>query len=112
MSFENILYAVSLDDREAFGSNWCGPEEFVIWTEVLVAKYPKVEGGDGNPVEIYCTAAPARFYRISILASFNSVGEPKPGFEVFTGAGTGISKTAAKIAEDCSQGMLSFRELK
>ena len=67
------------DELRAFGSNWCGPESYEIHKETLVARYESDICSDGQTVEVYCVAMPARFYIIRALAGANSVGDPLGG---------------------------------
>jgi hypothetical protein len=95
-------------ERRAFGNKWCGPDKYESWVETLVARYEKDPlDGDGQTVEVYCTAAPARFYRLKVLPSPDSINNQQAGFEITTGSGAG--ELAASIAEAISQGMLGFK---
>ena len=94
------------DEIEAFGKNWCGPEKYEIWEEVLVAKFPKVRGGDGQSVDVFGCATPARFYTLKVKSEPNSMGKPQNAFEIMTGSGAW--KIAAEIAAAVASGMLGF----
>lgn len=103
----DFLYDSREDAKTAFRDHWCGPEKFEHGKDTLVAKYDKhPEDGDGQAVEVYCCAMPARFYRLRILAGPNSIGEVRPGFSV--GTGSGQERLAAAIAKAISEGMLGF----
>lgn len=100
------LYTPYDTELAAFNRHWCGPYKYESWKETLVARYEKEEVGDGQTVEIYCTAAPARFYTIRALAGKNSVGEPQAAYEL--GTGSSGDKLAAAIGSAISQGMLAL----
>ena len=102
MGFLDTLSVPYRAEIEAFGPAWCGPEQYDHAVEVLVAKY-KGEG-DGQDVDVYCTALPARFYRIEALPGTNTVGEPVLPASLSTGSG--MAQLAAKMAEAFSEGML------
>lgn len=101
----DFLYQVRGEERRVFGKNWCGPEDsFKPWEETLVARYPGE--GDGQPVDVYCTAGPARFFTIKALEGKNSVGEVKKPWSLGTGSSEG--ELAAKIALAISRNMLDL----
>lgn len=91
-------------ELKAFGDNWCGPDSYACWKEVLVAQYPAQ--GDGQAVNVYATAAPARFYRVEVLSGQNSIGDTQPSYEVSTGSG--MHEIASSLAEAISEGMIGF----
>lgn len=94
-------------ERMPFGEHWCGPDQFEPHKETLVATYPKnPPDGDGQSVNVYCTAAPARFYTIRTQAGEDSMGYPQPGFTLSTGSSE--QNLAAAIAEAISKGMLGM----
>ena len=105
--FEDAFIAPYASELLAFGNHWCGPETYKLWEETLVARYESE--GDGQSVEVYCCAAPARFYTIKVLADTNSVGDPLKPWEL--GTGSSMADLAAKIAKAASRGMLGFHEL-
>ena len=90
----------------AFGQRWVGPKSFKPWVETHVATYEKHSGGDGQTVNVYCSAAPARFYKLSVLAGANSVGEPQAAYEVNTGSGQ--HQLTADLAKAIAEGMIGF----
>lgn len=94
------------EERAIFGKHWVGPESYRIHEESLIARYESDEDSDGQTVEIYCYPAPARFYKIRVLDSPNSVGEMQKGFEM--GTGSSCAKLAADIGEAISEGMLEL----
>ena len=105
----DFLYEPYEDERQTFGSHWCGPTVYKHCEEVLVALYYADEGGDGQNVEVHCTAAPARFYTLKVIPGFNSIGEPKAGYEVHLGSGQ--AELAVQLAELITDGMLGFGPL-
>lgn len=107
MNFFNSLYTTADHDMEPFGSSWVGPDKLAHGERTLVARY--LGEGDGQPVEVMCTAMPARFYQLVVLPHPNSVGEPQAGYEVHTGSGIACAKWAAETASLISMGMVSFK---
>ncbi len=105
MSFEQ-LYFVRQEHIEIFGEYWCGPGKLEHGEDVLIARYPK-DNGDGQSVDIYCCAMPARFYILKVLADVNSVDESQVAYEVSTGSSQ--AGLAALIAKAISGGMLGFK---
>lgn len=95
------------DELQAFGGNWCGPAAYELHTETLVARYESGDHDDGQTVEVYCTAMPARFYTILALPGVNSVGESIDPWEFVTGSSQ--ETLAANIARAASEGLLGFR---
>jgi hypothetical protein len=94
-------------DREMFGKFWVGPQTFPYGEEVLVARLPKdPEDGDGYPSEIYVTAMPARFFKLVVLPSTNSINEPRFGFTLTTGSDDEMGKLVLEIAKAAAQGMI------
>lgn len=59
------LYEVRDDDRRLFGEHWVGPKVFEPHTKTLVAAY-EVTHEDGERVEVYCEAWPARFLTLRV----------------------------------------------
>jgi len=57
-------------------------------------------------VEVYCSAAPAKFYDIVALDSQNSIGRTKKGFMLSTGSG--CEREAQVIAKLLNDGMLKM----
>lgn len=102
------LYKVGTAERLFWCQHWCGPERLEVWKKTLIAHYPKEPAdGDGQNVEIYCTAAPARFYDVVVLPTPNSVGEVQPGVELITGSGQ--EELARVLAIAFSTGMIGLR---
>lgn len=102
----NELYRVNELERMPFGDRWNGPAVFTPWEETLIAFYGH-PNPDGQSVEVYCTAAPARFYTLKVLAGVNSVGNPLVAYIVTTGSGQ--ADLAAQIAQAVHYGLLGFR---
>lgn len=97
------------EEVKAFGIYWCAPEEYKMWEKTLVAKIPKIKDSDGQSVEVYCTAAPARFYELKVLSEPDSVGDQQEGCIVSFGSGQW--DLAKKIAVAFSEGMIGFKKL-
>lgn len=100
------LYKPYDNEISAFGSHWCGPEAYESWKEALVAEYVSGDDDDGQSVNVYCAAAPARFYRLEVLPGVNSVGKQQAGYEVATGSG--CYRLSAELAKAISEGMIGF----
>jgi hypothetical protein len=100
------LYDVKPEESEVFGLNWCGSTKFEKHTPMLIAKFTKDKDSDGQDVEVYCSAAPARFFTIKALDSTNSVNEINKGFTLETGSGMAV--LTKQIAEAISSGMLGI----
>lgn len=98
MLFEST-YNVTTRERKPFGTNWCGPAKLGHFAPVLVAKYPAQT--DGQPTEVWCEAAPARFYTIKVLAN-----NRRNAYEF--GTGSGMEELAAKMAAAIAEGMLAL----
>ena len=94
------------NELNAFAEHWCGPRLYETHKETLVAKYLSDNDDDGQTVEVYCTAAPARFYKIKVLEGKDSIGRALPARELITGSGE--AQLAADIALAISIGMLGI----
>lgn len=92
------------DDQLVFGSHWCGPENYENNIEYLVASYSPSSNSDGQPVDVFCYCAPARFYTICARHGYNSVGSEIEAWNLATGSGR--ASLAATIAKAISHGML------
>jgi hypothetical protein len=108
MSFLDEMDTPYPEEVAAFGEHWCYSGDYPHGEDVLVAFYPKEKGGDGQNVEVYCAAYPARFYRIVALESYNSIGEPIPAWTL--GTGSSMAEEAALLAEKISEGMLALKQ--
>ncbi len=102
----DFLFEAQDRDRTPFGDKWAGPSAFEPWEETLVATFDTRAGGDGQTVQVFCTATPARFYKLKVLPGENSVGTPQGAYEINTGSGQ--AELAVKVAEAISKGMLGF----
>jgi hypothetical protein len=101
------LYSPYPEEVETFGAHWIGPAKYSHSEPVLIATYAKnPKDGDGQTVEIYCEAHPARFYCAKVLPGANSIGAIKRGCEIRTGSGMDSARLIADIAEAISTGML------
>ncbi len=98
------------EEIAAFNRNWIGPAKYESHKETLVARYDAE--GDGQPVEIYCTAMPARFYTLKALAGKNSIGKLIAPFEFMTGSGGEAAKLIAQMGKAIASGMLGFNQSK
>lgn len=103
---DEFLYKPYGSELTVFGAAWCGPEVFEPWKDTLVAKYEATPKGDGQTVEVYCAAAPTRFYTLKVLAGPNSLGDEQPSYAV--NFGSGMAELAAKLAEEIARGMVGF----
>lgn len=84
------------------------PAQFEHGVEHLVADIPKVEGSDGHPCRIYETRMPARFFKLEVLDSENSVGQPMKGFCLSTGSGDDVGRLIVQIALAVRDGMIGL----
>lgn len=106
-----FLYEITQFNKMVFGDHFCGSERLEHATETLIAQYPKdPPDGDGQSVEVWCEACPARFYRLVVAAEPNSLGKPQKAFSLQTGSGDKCAKLAAAMAEAISIGMLGLSE--
>lgn len=96
-------------EKQAFGTHWVG-SAIELHEETLVALYHAEPRSDGQTVTVYCTATPARFYKLKVRAGYNSVGTLKDGYEV--SFGTIDCEFVARLAKEISEGMVGFRPLK
>lgn len=100
------MYEPYHSERAAFGDHWVfGGKRYAHATEHMVAFFRK-SGGDGQSAEVFCTAMPARFYRVAAMVSVDSVGEEKSAFSMSTGSG--CARLAADVASAIADGMLSL----
>ncbi len=96
-------------EMAAFGPQWCGPDRYAHWEKTLVARYPKdTEEGDGQPCEVYCTAAPARFYTIKVLQADDSMGKSQSPWALAFGSGS--HDLVATMAKAIAQGMVGLEQ--
>lgn len=90
-----FLYEPYEHELEAFGEAWVGPKRYPHDKWVKVAEYKKIEAGDGADVIIFCSALPARFYRIK-----------GKGFVISTGSN--MAELTAQIAKEIARGMIAI----
>lgn len=102
----NSMYQAYADERSVFGSHWCGQEQLQHGEDVLVAKYPKDKDGDGQSVDVFCCAMPARFYTLVVSPDPDSLGRHQEGYKISTGSS--CHELAAKLAEAIAGGMVGF----
>jgi hypothetical protein len=100
-------YDVRPEERDPFAGHWCGPKKFAHGREELIAVYKKHQGGNGQDVEVFCTAMSARFYRLHVKPSTGSVDNARQAFGMSTGSGHQMGQLAARMAEAIADGMLS-----
>jgi hypothetical protein len=105
----DLMYIPYSHERAAFGDHWKDPPRYEYGKPVLCAEYPKV-GGDGQAVEVHCTAMPARFYEVRAFPSLDSTGKFIDGFILNTGSDESV--LAATIAKAISEGMLGCKAWK
>jgi hypothetical protein len=96
-----------VDEIEAFGAAWCGPELYQMRKAQLVARYESQDDEDGQTVEIFCTPMPARFYSIRVLEAPLRNGGIRPAYEF--GTGSSMANLAAQIGEAIANGMLGLQ---
>ncbi len=102
-TFFTDLYQARNPEIAAFGAAWCGPSRYEHGEDVLIARYSG--DGDGQPVEVYVCAMPARFYRIRVLAAVDYQGRAKAPWELATGSGMAV--LAGEMAAAIAGGMLA-----
>lgn len=99
----NMQYDVSNEDVRLFGEYWCGPEKLEYGNETIIAKIP------GDPfcpdVTVYCTAYPAKFYRIVAEKYMGLDGVEESGFTV--DVGSGMIELVVDMAKAISQSLLT-----
>lgn len=110
MNLLDSCYRSRDDEIAAFGTRWIGPSRFEHGHDTLVARYDPPDDSDGQPVEIYCCALPARSYTLKALPGRNSCGEPVRPFELGTGTGTEMAVLLAYMADAISNGMLAMHQ--
>lgn len=107
LSFLDDFYKTTKNDGVAFGDKYKAPV-YIRQDWVKVAHYKKYPNGDGQPVDVYESRYPARFYKMVALESKNSVGEPLPSWSIGTGSGSDSMRLIAQIAQAVSDGMLNL----
>lgn len=77
--------------------------------ETLLKHFDKSPAdGDGQPVDVFVTAMPTRFYTIKAYASKDSIGDEVAPFELATGSGNKMRELALVIAKAASEGMIGL----
>lgn len=107
--FERLYDLGYEEDKLAFGEHAVEAGLYRHGDWQLIAIYPAEEYSDGQDVEVYCAAYPARFYQVRALPGSDSMGTPLPAFTASTGSGTAMRELAAAMAKAISEGMLSIR---
>jgi len=79
------------------------PETFPYGEYVKVAEFPATAEG-GRPCTLCETRTPARFYKLAVYPSPDSIGELQHGVTIFTGSGQ--EKLIVSIARGVADGML------
>jgi len=95
-----FMYDVSEEEKNIFKNNWCGPKQLQAWEPTLIAKYPRQE--DGQDVELFVTAAPARFYTLKALG-VNS-------YTVETGSADDLDMLMHVLATQIANGTITFSQ--
>jgi len=103
----DCLYKTTYEDKKIWGDSFCGPTKFIHGKETLISRIIK-RSPDGQTVEVYCTAMPARFYTIKVLEGEKSVYAYKKQFEFRTGSGYGMQELSKLIANAIAEGMLNL----
>ena len=103
--FDSLYYPYK-EEMQAFGEHWCGPDKYPSWDDIIVAKYRKHPGGDGQSVDVYCSAGPSRFYTLRVKAGKNSVNKQQEAYQIRTGSS--CWNVAAELAELIADGMIGF----
>ena len=72
-----------------------------------VGRWPATSG-DGQSVEVWEVQLPARAWRLEVRPGANSVGEPRPGYTIETGAGgADMASLIARLVSAIQGGMVS-----
>lgn len=104
------MYEVDASDYGAIaGLAWIGPNTFTPHEWTTVARVDKRAGGDGQSVTIQECAMPARFFRLVVDPSPNSIGNAQSGYIINTGSlCRDISTVLAPMARLIADGMIGF----
>jgi len=79
--------------------------------ETLLQHFDKdPEDGDGQPVDVFVTAMPAKFYTIRAHGSKNSCGDEVKPFTLATGSGDKMRELSILIAEAAAGGMIGIEQ--
>lgn len=111
MGFELFpeMYKPDARDAALFGEHYTPPERFGHGDWHKVAEYPKT-AEDGQPCEIYESRLPARFFKLVVLASPNSINDAQPGFALSTGSGDEVGELMVQLAKAVAGGMVGLVE--
>jgi hypothetical protein len=90
--------------KKALGDSFCGPNILPHGQEVRIAIFAEDSENDGNGVELYCCAMPAKFYTVKALDGKNSLGKDIKGFSLNTGSSE--LDWAVTTAKMINEGML------
>jgi hypothetical protein len=85
-------FKVKPAEREVWGPHWTGPRDLLYNREEHIASF-KPSGESGQPVHVYVTAMPARFYTIRCGSATVKTGSD-------------MDELARKIAGAMASGML------
>ena len=106
--FMMAKYPPEQHDIEIFGSHWVGPAFSEFNKRHLVARYSPAHS-DGQAVDVYCVAVPARFYTLVVFPRLNKLDNNQaPILEL--GTGSSCAQLAADIAAAFADGMLGLNE--
>lgn len=108
MSFLDWMYEPDQRDRDIFGEIYNPPHKFRHGKWEEIARLEQPEDSDGNPVTIYECRYPARFFKLVVHPSQNSIGEPSQGYEITTGSGNEMGALAVQLARQIADGMIGF----
>ena len=81
---------------------------FDCYNDKLIATVESDSDSDGQTVEVYEDALPAKFYTLKVLAGANSIGLPQKAYTV--GTGSGMKEFALELAKQIAEGMVVFRD--
>lgn len=96
----SLMYG-TLSEQVVFGAKFCGPAELEHGAKTLIARHPATND-DGARVDVFCTAMPARFYRLNVAATAT-----RPAYTVTTGSDVHASRIS-NITSMIADGMLGF----
>ena len=105
--FAGLYKSDPRQDKKLFGDYYVGQDaDFSDREWHKVAFFPKTEGSDGQPCEIWELRMPARFYKLKALESTNSVDEMVPAWALSTGSGMDMAMLMIQLALKTAQGMI------
>lgn len=106
--FQFLYESMDNELSQLLGENYRPEGEFNHGDWVRVAQLKSQPDNDGRDVEIYEVRYPARFFKIKVLPTPNSVGEISTGFCLSTGSG--CDRLAFDIAKAAQNGMIGFHK--